>query len=59
MENIALEKEEPPWENKGMEPVLEEIGKTYEPLLPTWPYVEIGPKNSQNSRSITRSRAKA
>ena len=40
MENIALEKEETPQENKGNEPVLEEIGKTYEPLLPAQLYVE-------------------
>ena len=53
MGSIAPKKEEIPQENKEMEPILEKIGKTYEPLLPTWP------KTSQNSSSITRSRAKA
>ena len=37
---------------------MEEIGKTYEPLLPTQPYVEERPETSQNSILVTRSKAK-
>ena len=59
MENIVLEKEETPQENKRNEPVLEEIGKTYEPLLPTQSYVETRPETSQNLGLVSRSRAKA
>ena len=48
--------------NTEDKPVLIEIGKeaSYEPTLPSQPYVEVRQESSQNSGgSVTRSRAKA
>ena len=61
-EVTIVEKEDIQQENKEDEPVLKEIGQeaSYEPTLPSQPYVEIRSESSQNSGgSITRSRAKA
>ena len=59
MKNTTLEKEKTPQENKRNKPVLEEMGKTYESLIPTQPHVEIRPETSQKLGSVTISRANA
>ena len=59
MEIITSDKEETLQENKGNDPVLEEIEKTYESMFPTQSFVKVRKETSQNSISHTISRAKA